>query len=88
MELHEDPVMAAKRETLEETGRRVELTSLVGIYPVERGNDAPGLGFEVLQLLAEAKIYKPEYNNRLSFYDYFFGPHYPLDLIKPLSNIS
>lgn len=45
MEAHEDPMMAAKREAEEEIGVSVELKDVVGIYIVDRGDNAAGIGF-------------------------------------------
>ena len=50
MELHENPIMTALRETKEEIGVEVELIDLVGIYTVNRDsedeeNGSTGVGF-------------------------------------------
>ncbi|MFV1917055.1 MAG: NUDIX hydrolase [Patescibacteria group bacterium] len=45
MKAHEDPMMAAVRETREEIGVEVELVDLVGIYTVARGDNASGQAY-------------------------------------------
>lgn len=45
MEPHEDPIMIAVREAKEEIGVGVELTDLIGVYTVDRGDKASGIGF-------------------------------------------
>jgi len=45
MEAHEDPMIAALREVKEEIGIEAELIDLVGIYTVDRGDDASGIAF-------------------------------------------
>ncbi len=45
IEAHEDPLMAAIREVKEEIGVDVKLQNIIGIYSIDRGNCASGLGF-------------------------------------------
>lgn len=45
MHPHESPVDTAERETREEIGVDIDLIDLIGIYTVDRGNEATGLGF-------------------------------------------
>lgn len=111
IEAHEDPMMAATRESREEVGVRVGLTDLVGIYPVDRGEKV-GLGIafrgkilsgrivlqkeeildwnyfseaDVLSMLANGEIYKPEYT-RQAILDFFAGTSYPLAVIRRLAS--
>lgn len=42
---HEDPLKAAKREVKEELAIDIELKNLIGIYTVDRGDKASGMGF-------------------------------------------
>lgn len=42
---HDDPIIALQREAKEEIGLDVACIDLVGIYPVDRGDEASGIGF-------------------------------------------
>lgn len=56
MEAHEDPMMAAEREGLEEIGTRIRLTSLLGVYPVDRGDLKAGIGFVFYGQISDGRV--------------------------------
>ncbi len=56
MYAHEDPIATATRETKEEIGVEVELTSILGIYTVDRGESMSGIGFVFRGKIAGGEI--------------------------------
>ena len=94
MESHEDPIMAALRETKEEIGVGLELTVLVGVYTVDRGDNASGIGFvfrgrivsgEITPLEGEIKDYRfffPSEIEELIAQDMLYKPEYNLSGIQ------
>lgn len=45
MQAHEDPMKCVHREAMEELGVEIELLNLIGVYSVDRGDGASGVGF-------------------------------------------
>lgn len=101
MESHEDPIMAALRETKEEISVGLELTDLVGVYTVDRGDNASGIGFvfrgrivsgEITPREGEIKDYRfffPSEIEELVAQDMLYKPEYNLSGIQDwLSGIS
>ena len=91
MEAHEDPIKTAQRETNEEIGVKVELKDLVGIYTVDRGNNATGVGFVFRGQIISGEI-TPREGEIMDFR--FFSPSEMEDLIaadmlyKPEYNLA
>ncbi|MFH1971372.1 MAG: NUDIX hydrolase [Patescibacteria group bacterium] len=79
MEAHEDPMMTARRETEEEIGVSVELKDVVGIYTVDRGDSAAGIGFVFRGQIASGEI-TPREDEIMDFS--FFSPDEIEELIK------
>jgi len=78
MEPHEDPMMTARRETREEVDIEVKLTDLVGIYSVDRDNNATGIGFVFRGKVVSGQI-TPRQDEIMNFR--FFSPTEIEDLI-------
>jgi 8-oxo-dGTP pyrophosphatase MutT (NUDIX family) len=79
MEAHEDPIKTAQRETEEEIGVGVELKDIVGIYTVDRGDKAAGIGFVFRGQIVSGKI-APKEDEIMDFR--FFSPEEIKELIK------
>lgn len=79
MKAHEDPMMTAQRETEEEIGVSVELKDVVGIYTVDRGDNAVGIGFVFRGQIASGEI-NPNADEIMDFR--FFSPDEIGELIK------
>jgi len=56
MKPHEDPITTALRETREEIDVGIKLINLVGIYTVDKGNNATGIGFVFRGKITSGKI--------------------------------
>lgn len=94
MEAHENPMMAAHRETEEEIGVDVKLKDLVGIYVVDRGDHATGIGFVFRGQIASGEIaprkkeimnsrfFSPEEIEELIETDMLYKPEYNLPGIR------
>ena len=88
MGAHENPLTTAKREVKEEINVDINLLNLVGIYTVDRGNDATGIGFvfrgEILSgkikikegEIADYKYFTPEEVKTLLEEGMFYKPEY------------
>jgi len=91
MKAHEDPIMTAQRETEEEIGVEVGLKDLVGIYTVDRGDSASGIGFVFRGQIISGEI-TPRENEIIDFR--FFSPSEIKNLIatdklyKPEYNLA
>jgi len=79
IEPHEDPITTALRETREEIDVGIELINLVGIYTVDRGNNATGIGFVFRGKITSGKI-TPSQGEIMNFK--FFSPQEIERLIK------
>jgi len=79
MEGHEDPITAALREVKEEIGIEAELIDLIGIYTIDRGDNATGIGFVFRGKIVSGQI-TPKQNEIKSFR--FFTLEGIEDLIK------
>jgi len=79
MEGHEDPITAALREVKEEIGIEAELIDLIGIYTIDRGDNATGIGFVFRAKIVTGQI-TPKQNEIKSFR--FFTLEGIEDLIK------
>lgn len=101
MNPHEDPIMTALREAEEEIRVKVELTDLVGIYTIDRGDNASGIGFvfrgriisgEITPREEEIKDYKffsPQEIEKLVADGMLYKPEYNIEAIKDwLSGLS
>lgn len=79
MHAHENPLDTALREVNEEIGIKVELTDIIGIYTVDRGEEATGIAF-----VFRGKIISGEINPRKGeIMNYrFFTPSEIEQLIK------
>ncbi len=94
MEPHENPITTALRETKEEIGVEIELVDLVGIYTVDRGDNATGVGFVFRGKITSGKItpsqgeimdfkfFSPQEIERLTKGDMLYKPEYNLIAIK------
>ena len=69
MEPHEDPMMTAVREVKEEIGCNTDLTHLVGIYTIDRGDSATSVGFVFKGKIASEKIISD--NKEIVSFGYF-----------------
>ncbi len=90
MSPHEDPMATAQRETKEEIGIDVNLINLIGIYTVDRGDSATGIGFvfrgEILSgeisvkdgERADYKYFTPKEVEELIEEDMVYKPEYNL----------
>lgn len=91
---HEDPITTALRETREEIGVEIELVDLIGIYTVDRGDSATGIGFVFRGKIKSGKI-KPHRGEIKDFRfstpaeiqemvenDLIYKPEYNLQIIK------
>ena len=79
MESHENPITTILRETKEEIGAEIELIDLVGIYTVDRGNKATGVGFVFRGKITSDKI-TPKEGEIMNFK--FFSPQEIKELIE------
>lgn len=79
MEAHEDPIMTAQREVGEEIGVEIKLKDLVGIYTVDRGDSATGVGFVFRGQIISGEI-MPREDEIMDFR--FFSPDEIEELIK------
>jgi 8-oxo-dGTP pyrophosphatase MutT (NUDIX family) len=98
MNAHEDPMATAQRETKEEIGVDVNLIDLIGIYTVDRGDSATGIGFvfrgEVIsgeisvreEEIADYKYFTPQEVEELIEKDMVYKPEYNLPSIKDWLN--
>lgn len=94
LEPHEDPIDAALREVREELNVDVELLNILGIYSVDRGEKASGIGFVFRGKIISGTIYPKEGEiNSFRFYSpqeieklikdgLIYKPEYNLDGIK------
>ncbi len=94
IEPHENPIDAALREVKEELDIDIELINLLGIYSVDRGEKASGLGFVFRGKIISGKInpkegeinsfrfYSPQEIEDLIINDQIYKPEYNLDGIR------
>lgn len=69
MNAHENPMATAQRETKEEIGVNVNLIDLIGIYTIDRGDKASGVGFAFRGKLVSTNISVKK--DEISDYKYF-----------------
>jgi 8-oxo-dGTP pyrophosphatase MutT (NUDIX family) len=98
MGAHENPIANAQRETKEEIGVDVKLIDLIGVYTVDRGDDATGIGFvfrgEILsdEMLArereitDYKYFTPEEVRELIENNLIYKPEYNLSSFEDWLN--
>ena len=98
LEAHEDPIIGALRETREEIGVEVELSNLIGIYSVDRGDTSTGIGFvfrgNIVQgeivlregEISNARFFNPEEIKQLISEDMLYKPEYNLSGIEDWLN--
>ena len=79
MEAHEDPMMTVQREAEEEIGVSVELKDMVGIYTIDRGGNATGIGFVFRGQIISGEI-TPNEDEIMAFR--FFSPNEIKELIE------
>jgi len=98
LEAHEDPIMGALRETREEIGVEAELIDLIGIYSVDRGDKATGIGFVFRGKIKEgeialregeikdARFFAPDEIKQLISGDMLYKPEYNLSGVEDWLN--
>ncbi len=94
MHAHENPIMTAQREVKEEIGVDVELVSILGIYTIDRGNNAFGIGFvfrgkienEEIQIaegeITDYRFFTPSEIEQLVSENMLYKPKYNMSGIK------
>lgn len=98
LESHEDPMMCALREVREEIGAEAELTNLIGIYSIDKGDNTTGIGFVFRGRIAEgeivlnegeikdARFFAPDEIRQLILEDMLYKPEYNLLAIEDWFN--
>lgn len=98
MEPHENPIMGALREVREEIDVEVELIDLIGIYSIDRGDTASGIGFVFrgkivrgeIKLregeISDARFFTPDEIKQLIATNMLYKPEYNLTGIEDWLN--
>lgn len=98
MEAHENPLATAQRETREEIGVDVSVLDLIGVYTVDRGDRATGIGFvfrgEILpgknmikdREIEDIQYFTPQEVEQLIADGMIYKPEYNLSAIKDWRN--